>query len=366
MSLKKLPLALTLVLLPTLVLATIGSRKTTLAAYFDLDGAAASATVIHSADAITDAATFTIDAQPDTPRQLVATLTDADASISACTLTVVGTNAQGASITATATLTGGSGAKALSTAYNWKTVTSSSVGTCTGEGGGDTVSLGTTGNPPTQWFLTYGNITTTTTQGYNEYDPFSWATPNIPLPIKSDSATDTTLESYTASSGALTPVALWDLLLFNIGGGEIYERTVVTDTDVNNVTVNEGIDLSQTGGQRYRYRRQFWGPDAEDGWVGVQGFCGGSVSFIFNVVQLGNDITAVVECELVGSNSVPIQIASTAASMAGSAVTTVDLRTTCYDRCRGGYGWATNDTDGDSGAELEILNLYFVGTYSDK
>ena len=343
-----------------------GARTTTLVSNFDLDGAAASATAVHSADAITDAASFTIDAQPDTPRLLVATLTDGDSSISACTYTVVGTNAQGATITTTATLTGGSGAKTLATTYYFATVTSASVGTCTGEGVGDTVSLGTSGNPPTQYFVAYG-AELKDSQGYRRFSPWEWFTPTPPVKVKT-TGSSASLTSNTASSGALTPIGLWDILRF-VGRTTLEreiqeERGVFTDTDDDNVVLDAVVDL--TDGYYYKYKKHFKGPDSEDGIIPVGAFSGGTASCVFNVVQMGNNLSTFMYGRIVSAGGDWIQIDTDALTAAGTVISTVDLRTIPYDQVRCGLGWAANDTDGDTGAELEKITIQFVGAYPVK
>jgi hypothetical protein len=330
-------------------------RTATLIALFDLDGGAASATAVHSADAITDAASFTIDAQPDIPRPLTATLTDGDTSISACTLTVVGTQADGTVITSTATLTGGSGAKALSPSYNFATVTSSSVGTCTGEGGGDTVSLGTTSTIPSQYVIPRGT-SIVDSQGVIRYNPFAGRAGTARVKTSGSSAT---VASNTASAGALGLVAVNDLLLFNVKG-QLLERLVTAKADADSVTVNSAIDLS--AGYSYTYKRRYFGPDTEDGWISVAGFSG--VAFLVDVDQMNGTggITTSAECRIAGPLAIVHQVGTDNITAAGSKVYTVDLRLAAYDQCRIGIRWATNDDGSDTGSAQEQVSVAFAGS----
>lgn len=334
-----------------------GARTATLASIFDLDGGAAAATAIHSADAITDGASFTIDAQPDSPRPLVATLTDADSSISACTLTVVGTLADGTAISATATLTGGSGAKSLSTAYNWATVTSSSVGTCTGEGGGDTVSLGTSGAAPTV-YVTMRGTATVDGQDVTRYSPFNW---KKEARKAKTSGSSTSVTSNTASSGAFTFVAANDILLFNVQG-TILERKVVTRTDADNIVVNAAIDLTE--GYAFAFKTPYFGPDTEDGWIPVSQF--GAIAFIVDVDQMNGTggITTSAECRVVGPSGTGgvMQVGTDNITAAGAKTYSVDLRLVHYDQCRIGVVWGTNDDATDTGTAIEQITVAFTGS----
>ena len=354
-------LALTL---PISVLAQAGgggSVGSTLVARFDLDGAAASATAIHSADTITDSASFTIDAQPDTPRVLAATLTDADTSISACVLTVVGTKADGTSATATTNLTGGSGVKTLAPVVNFATVTSSSVGVCTGEGVGDTVSLGTTSALPVT-YVGSRELGRRTSQGNTIYNSFSWRQEKRKV-VNEGGVASANLDSATASSGAFQYVGVGTIILLNVQG-TLLERVVTVKTDNDNITLDASVDLTPvSGGVGYNFRTQFIGPDAEDGWIGVGNLQ--FASFVVNIVSMTGTggINLSPECRYNGANTQPVVVTSDGlvdnVATAGNVVFAVDLRLTAYDQCRFGLEWATNDDD-DTG--VENINVVFVGT----
>lgn len=334
--------------------ASTHKRTYTLAARMDLDGAAASATAIHSADAITDSASFTIDAQPDSPRLLVATLTDADSSVT-CTYTVVGTTANGVSVTATTTLSGGSGAKVLAPVYLFATVTSASVGVCTGEGGGDTVSLGTSGNPAPVYFSTYGRRPLTS-QDIRGFD-FDWRNEG-PKKITDSSSN---FVGVDLTQNVFANLDTGDILQINVSG-ELFERVVTAKVDADTVTP-ESVVLIPDAGVSFIYRKDYRGPDDNDAVIPVGGFDAGTFVFLFHV--LGNDAKVRVQCRILGAGSGWVLVdnsAITATATLSTKLVTVDFRLIGYDECRAGLEWATNDADGDAGAELEIITIQFVGT----
>lgn len=325
----------------------VGQDVVTMAADFDLDGAAASATAIHSADQIVDSTAYTIDAQPDTPRPLQATLTDADSSITSCTLTVVGTQADGQVVTSTATLTGGSGAKALSPVYNYATVTSSSTGVCTGEAAGDLVSLGTTTTVPIQWITAWGS-STLSAQGWNVRSPFRWRVEGKTIKT---SGSSTTVVSGVASSAALRFVNPGDIITFSING-EVVERAVTAKASNDSITINDPIDIVTP--VSYRYRVRFFGPDTWDGWFAVNRYSSGL--FVFNVDQSGQPLTVKVQCKLLGANEVPVEEYTANISTGAQGTAAINFTLRPFDLCRIGLSFQTPPDGDDTGANLEIIN----------
>src|SRR5262245_30029316 len=206
-----------------------GAEHATLTARFDLDGGAAAATAITGTNQVVDSTNYTVTGQPDTPRPLVVVVTDADASIVACTFTVTGTQANRTLVSATTSMAGGSGNKVLSPNHNFATVTQAGNGVCTGEGGAaDTVSVGTSSTLPAEYAISFGAITRNW-QGADFKNVFSWKTE---LRKAKTTGSSVTLTSNTASGGAFTAVVVGDLLLF-----QDQERVVVTKTDHDNITV---------------------------------------------------------------------------------------------------------------------------------
>ncbi len=342
-----------LFLVTTPALADPGGRSATLVANFDLDGASISAVVIHSADAITDGGSYTIDAQPDTPRPLLVTVVDADSSVSACTLTVVGTSADGQVRTATTLLDGGSGTKTLSPAYNWASVTSSSTGTCTGETGADTVALGTTSTIPILYFEAWGDKKLSTQGGTIARDPFTWRTDAPPQKVKT-TASSASITSNTASSGALASISLYDLLLFNISG-EMFERGVITDTDANNVVVDSAINIA--AGYFFRFKKHFAGPDDEDAWVPFQANLGLTFSFYIDQMD-ATSIDFYVQCRQAGTANRPVFMWTKNYTAATTTVggDTVTIRNVNLDACRAG-GRVNTDDGADTTTHLEKVSI---------
>lgn len=356
---KYVTLAALLALAVPLSGQTVGLRRVvTLAADYDLDGAAADNDVIVAAvDIEDDKDDYTIAAQPDTPRPLEIVIVDADDSTT-CTATVTGTLADGTVVSASVEFDDDDAAWALSPNYNFATVTSLATGTCTGEAAGDTIQLGTTSTIPTVYFLPWGSESLTS-QGVRRKDPFAWKTERREVET---SGSSTTVTSVTASSGALENVDVGDIVRFVVtGSGEVYERVVVTNADDDTITIDEALDLSADG-YAYSYRTLLRSPEDDDGVIPVAGF--DSAAFVFLLHQAGNDIDTRVQCRVGGAGSGWVTVSDEAQSASATLVTevvTVDLSATPYDECRAGLQFATSDADGDAAAELEIVTIQFVG-----
>ncbi len=360
---RLIPLTIAAVLGLTLSGHTASEHKKTytLTALYDLDGAAASATAIHSADTITDSASFTIDAQPDVPRVLQATLTDADASISACQMVVNGTLADGSNAQVLFTLTGGSGVKTGTPAgVYFKTVLNSSVGVCTGEGAGDAVSLGTSSSVAPIYFKPYGRrfLRLAGDLGSQRAFDLDWNTD-----IKDKVAVD--------EAAAVPADATKTTIFANIQVGAIlqlqnrgvwYERVVTAKASDDSLTL-DGVINNDLAAMPIRYRNPYFGPDTDDGALPVGGFEAGSFVWLFHV--LGNDAKVRLQCRVLGAGSGWVTVDNSAITASATLVTkvvSVDFRLAGYDECRAGLEWATVDTDGDAGAELESITVQFVGT----
>jgi len=335
---------------------------------YDLDGAAAADNAIFADTNLADGGSYTITNQPDTCRALVATVTDANSSITVGSATIEGTDPNGVFQTATFILTGGSGTKAISGV--WCSVTAVYNGTLTGEEAGtDKLRVGTTGTAGVQYPSVLGPrqtgtpITVSNPYG-NPLDTFqpivstaagNWFTG--PSKIKT-TAYGTALTSYTVSSGAFAPVAIGDNLLVNDSSNIPVIVSVTAKADNNNITVDRSISLIGSSGHSYSYRKLRKGSGIYSGWVKVSGAQGINASVNVKQMTGTGGIDVVFECSSgIPDGAAVVQVASANLSAAGSK--TMQLAQVPWDECRVGLKWATNDdADATAGAE-ERIDIYF-------
>lgn len=333
----------------------IGSKHTTLVATFDLDGAAANTAAIVAQANISDSMTATIAAQPDVPRPLVVTVTDADTSITVGTYTVVGTASDGAALSQTVTI---SGNLVTTLTGNWAVVTSVTTSVLTGETAGtDKIQVGTTATIPVQYVTSFGKDVLDS-QGKRSRDPYAWRTNPQVLKVTT-SGSSTTISSYTASSSALANVNIGDILGFNLSG-DMLERAVVTNADDNTVTVSRAITLP-TAGTTFFWKRLYYGPEDEDGWFSVDNTRVLSVTFAIAQLNGTGGINRVLQCQQRGAGWVINELMNSNTATVG--VTTYDYTMYAFDRCRVGLQWGTNDDGTDTTTLQEQITVQIAQSY---
>jgi hypothetical protein len=313
-----------------------------LVANYDLDGAAANVQAVVATATAADSTTFVIAAQPDAPRPLILTITDADSSITAGTITVTGLDSEGDVITLVHTYAGG-GSTTVTSTTNFASVTSVISSVLTGEGGvADTMSVGTTATIP-MIYCAY--------QGLN----------HIPMGRAIDGAGDvagaaTAITSYTTGDGSLAGTSLYDLLLFNVDGVQT-QRVITTWTSVDAVVVDSSTTVTRAG---YRYMRHHCGTEATDSWFSVAQFGGGPFKFTIDVEQMvvtgGVDVT--IYCRDASTFMTPVPLWTKNYAAAGIDTFTVE---TPFSSCRVGVQVGTNDDANDLTTNKEIINLYLQG-----
>jgi hypothetical protein len=348
-------------------------KQATLAYQWDLDGEAADDDQVVTAanGALTDSKTFTKTADPDTPRLVDITVTDADSSITAGVLTLVGTDSLGYAKTCTHTFTGaGSGVKTLvctdGTGAYFATISSITTGVLTGEGAGDVVIVGYTSNSPNTWAL-YGVPRPTGAGGEHGVDPFA-ATGAAGL-ITTNGDSTTTITSASGSPGAFTPVVAGDLLIIQPpGSSSIYRLKVTAKASNDSITVHDRINIPSSAWS-YRYQHFYASPNPADVMaIPVHGYT--SATFTWWVAANADTAGVITKLECTSdaptypsarwvTQPLPITtIASGAttvdASGAFSAISeSIDLEKTGYTYCRQGFRFGTGD-DADAGAVESI------------
>lgn len=364
-TLRALVAAALLAALPAWAQTPYAVKTYTLASSFDLDGEPSDPDQIVTVVALTDSATYTIAAQPDTCRLIDIEVTDVDLSITGGILTVIGTDCWGYPLAGTFTFAaGGSGLKTLtpasvsfaaphkaSGAY-FSSITSVTTDELTGEDGADAVTVGYSDNSLKGWPM-YG-VESRTPSGRRFMD-FSRSISGSAIVKNGASNVDITAVSASTTE-PFQNLAYGDLIIFNVSG-DVKVRKVLTVTDADNIIVDQGIDLP-TAGLNFSYKKFVFSTDPIDGWIHVQGHK--SVAFAIEVdanANTGGVVTS-VECASARSSDLPddeivveLDTDTIAPSLTGVAVTSINLdELPMYTHCRAGIKFGTGD-DGDTADE---------------
>lgn len=356
-----------------------GQQTTAVILGFDLDGLAAVDTAIFADTNIVASTSYTITAQPDACRALVATVTDANASLVSGTVTVAGTDGNGQVQSATFVLTGGSGTRAIGGI--WCSITSISNGATTViDAGTDKIRVGTVGIAPMQYPVAWGTPFEPglgqVSAGVKIENPADAFQPNAVLSwrtfgdngssgslaarlIKTAGTSATTsITSFTASSGSLTGISIGDLILVNDASGNPIQAAVVAKADNDNATLDRTVLLTKAAGHGYSYRQRKVRTAQESGWFTVNGYTSTTVSIDVAAMTGSGGIDFQVEC--MPRRGLHSMLVKTLTNIASASVVEVQI-TQPYDVCRVGLQWHTgDDADASAGAE-ERINIYAIG-----
>lgn len=352
-----------------------GQVTTTIILGYDLDGLAAADNVIFADTNVVDSTSYTIAAQPDTCRALIATITDADASMVAGTFTVTGTDGNGLRQSTTFVATGGSATRTIS--GTWCSIATVSSGVITGETAGtDKIRVGTTGVAPLQYTVAQGYVRAPglgeVSAGVKIENPSDIFQPNSVLSwqsfgdptteaarrIKTGTTATTSVTSFTASSGAFTGLVVGDVLVFNDASDNPIQAAVVTITDVNNIVLDRAVLLTKTLGHTYQYRRKIVRSGSESGWFTVAGYKQYTVTIDVQAMTGTGGISYTVECK--PRRSIGFVTVKALTNIAAASVVKEDI-TTAYDVCRVGMQWVTGDDADATPAAEERVNVYMTG-----
>jgi hypothetical protein len=350
-------------------------QDATLAHAWDLDGEAADDDQVVTAanGALTDSKTFTLTADPDVCRLANITVTDADSSVNTGTLTVAGLGCLGEARSCSWTFAGdGTGVYPLTCtdgqgAY-FSDVTSVTTSVMTGEGAGDVAIVGYAAiNSVNGWGM-YGTLSTGS-NGERIVNPFGSTA--VALPITTSGAKSTTVAAV-ATNAAFTDVAVGDLLLIPITGGEVYERKVTAKASVNSITVNQAITIPAAG-VPFSYRRFYYSTNPAD--ILAVPVAGWSRA-VFNWAVQANANTGGVVCKLECTRkdagwptgawvTQPLPITTIAsgattvddAGLFSSISEVIDVEARGYTHCRMGFRFGTGD---DADGAVEALHLGVV------
>lgn len=339
--------------------ASTSTLKATLARYWDLDGAAGDTQAIVATATAADSTTYTVVASPDVPRPIRMTVVDANSSIVSGTVTVTGTLADGTKVTSTFTFAGG-GSTTLTPSpdYNYATITSVISGVLTGEGVGDTISVGTTTATITWSYPFAFGRKLQDSQGRNYADAFYWKELSVPIKIKT-TGSSTTVAALTTGTNPFALLSVGDILQLNYKGNS-FERAITAKASNDSVTVDTAVDIG-TAGSYFRFKTIMVGADSEDGWIGVGNM--DSIRYDINIIQMNGTggIDSKVECRLAQGTPVVV-IGTTNTTAAGVVDNSVDLQAAGpFDQCRLGIKWNTSDDGTDTTTAQEQITIQFAG-----
>ena len=331
-------------------------EQITLAVGFDLDGGPADPDQVVDVTSLVDQTSFTVAGQPDVCRPIDLTIVDPNASITAGTITVVGVDCLGEPVTASFTFRGGgSGVVPLtvvsgnaSGAY-LASVSAVSSDVLTGEGAGDTLSVGYSAGAGLQYVL-YG--VRNDRWGRNGVDAFGSETQ--PSPVTTEGVRTVRLRAVE-STRPFGVVSEGDLLRLTLGDIDI-ERKVVALVSNNEVDVDEAL-MVDAKGVGFRIKHPFVSSDPEDDlWIPMNRYSRAAFAVAQRAGASAGSTQVVVECR--GQRTV-IPAVSTTLSGVDAAVLTVDLERTRYNACRLGLAFDAGD---DSDAEPDVIDVTFLGT----
>jgi hypothetical protein len=331
---RKMLMFLSLVLVATLGYAQGAPGGRLLFANYDLDGIAAVDDYIVASAALADSTTYVKAHQPDVARPLIITITDADSSITAGTITITGTDDLGAALTHVFTFAAGGSTTSTSTGY-FKTVSSVVTSALTGEGAGDVVKVGTTTTIPTQYCL-FGALANGSGKAKT-------------------TGSSTSLTSATALSGAFAGVAVADLIRVQVNG-VMYERTVTTVTDIDNIVVDAAINLA--AGYMFQYAHMTCGTGSESGWFAVDDCENALVVVDVRQDTMTGGVVGTVYCRMTDSYVSTPQSIGTNTWATATPASWKQLVSDPWDQCRVGLKVGTSDDATDTGTDKEVIAAY--------
>jgi hypothetical protein len=343
-------------------------RSYPMAVAWDMDGEGADADQVVTSSSAIDDASYTVAANPDACRLLDVTFTDADSSITAGTLTVVGTDCYGDPLTATydasspingvqsftvGSVSTANNANLASGAY-FKTVTSVSWGTITGEDSADLLTVGYSGTATFRQYPMYGHI------HFMHRPPYRYVVPGF-----RESGRGVTITAsgttWTASGGAgFTGLGVDDLIRITLEDGSKITTKVTTYTSSSSIVVADTIPFPTAGIKGFEYAKFLVSSDPQDGWFSVDGW--DSAFLVVDVdamVESTTGIESIVQCvpyATTGSfDDSAVQVDLDSFTAAGNAVTSIDLRlASAYSYCRVGMDFDSGD---DADAADEDINI---------
>lgn len=308
---------------------------------------------------------YTISAQNEVCRVNTVSIVDGDSSITAGVVTVTGTDCWGdALVCVTPAITGGSSTKTLSVSSGtagicaFKTITQVSNGVMTGEGVGDTLSVGYGAIAGYQYPI-YGIRKVRAGQRY--IDPF-----DAPFGVGTITVNGTAVASYASvGGGAFQNLAQWDIIYILIDGVE-YERVLVAVASDDAATIDSALPTAvapaTTAEVKFRYKKRYIFREDTDGWIPLPK--GGEGAFFVYDVDANVDTGGVVssiECAVYANGvynpAVQVDTDTVNTGTAGQATTSIDLRLAPYTHCRAGVKFGTGD-DVDTAAE--DINLFLL------
>lgn len=362
---KRLILWALLLAVPAFAQTPADIDRATLASAFDLDGEAADADQVITAVAMIDNGSvtgtdYTITAQPDSCRLLVATIVDTNLSVG--TLTVTGLGCLGETKVCSFAFTAGddTGAKTLTCtdgegAYI-ATMTEVETDTMTGESD-ETFALGYTANSVNGWQM-WGRKNPPDALGQLSVNPFGYFDER--KKISTSGSLSTTVAAVDTDEDPFALLSAGDLLIVQIDGNT-YERKVTAKASADSITVSSpGLNIP-TAGITFRWKKAYFSTNPQQLLaVPVHGYRTAMFDWSVDANANTGGVVTLLECtaeriELPTARWV--QLDTTTVASGGTQVNTsesINLELLPYVYCRFGLRFGTGD---DADAAPEDINL---------
>jgi len=175
---------------------------------------------------------------------------------------------------------------------------------------------------------------------------------NIKTTVLSASVT-----SATASSGAFAPVSTGDMVLVQDVFGRPLYASIFQKTDNNTATLDRQLDLTQSGGTPFKYRKLEAGTDINSGWFSIAGWGYTTVMIDISQMVVTGGIDMKVECAAAHAVDASTVLASSNITAAGAFAVAISEP---WDVCRVGFRVRTSDSDATPSTDNEKIDVYAI------
>lgn len=188
------------------------------------------------------------------------------------------------------------------------------------------------------------------------------------------SGSSTTVTSL-GSTGSFDGVAVGDTLYFRLASGVIV-RYITAKASANSITIDTAATLSAdaTVGVAFSYRTRSCGTAAGSGWMNVQGYDFKTLVLQIDQLNVTGGISVKWQCRARGDQVAAVDVYPGAeGTCPGGSVSSGFCNYTAvtgfalvieepWAQCRVLMKIGSADDGGDTGANAENINIYFIGT----
>jgi hypothetical protein len=196
--------------------------------------------------------------------------------------------------------------------------------------------------------------------------------------LATTNGSSTTVTSL-GSTGSFDGVAAGDTLYFRLASGVI-TRYITAKASANSITIDTATTLSADAsvGVAFSYRNRSCGTAATSGWMNVPDY--GFKTIVLQIDQLvvTGGISVKWQCKAKGDQAVAVDVyPGTTGGCPGGTLSSGFCNYTAvtafaliveepWDQCRVGMKIGTNDDGDDLTTNAENINIYFLGTKSQR